>query len=121
MSHRQSHFVWLLLDNKPDARKIALLLTVADPQAIEVFNTFEFSEGEDKDKYDTILEKFSAYCSPQKNVVYETVCSGHGCKSPTKCLIALLRAPELNNECSTEQEIENHVSMVIESLPGVSS
>lgn len=36
------------LDNKPDTRKIALLLTVAGPQATEVFNTFEFPEDEDK-------------------------------------------------------------------------
>lgn len=59
------------LDNKPDARKIALLLTVAGPQAIEVFNTFEFAEAEDKEKYDSVIQKFHAYCSPQKNAVYE--------------------------------------------------
>lgn len=51
------------LDNKPDA--ITLLLTVAGPQAIEVFNMFEFDKDEDKDMSDTILEIFSAYCSPQ--------------------------------------------------------
>lgn len=58
------------LDTKSDTRKIALLLTVAGPQAIEVFNMFEFGKDEDKDKCDTILKKFSAYCSPQKNIVY---------------------------------------------------
>ncbi|KAK7933984.1 hypothetical protein WMY93_004880 [Mugilogobius chulae] len=59
------------LDSKSDARKIALLLTVAGPQAIEVFNTFEFAEAGDRDKYDKVIEKFTAYCSPQKNTVYE--------------------------------------------------
>ena len=38
------------LDSKPDARKIALLLTVAGPQAIEVFNTIEFGADADEDK-----------------------------------------------------------------------
>ncbi|CAK6975876.1 unnamed protein product [Scomber scombrus] len=37
------------LDSKSDARKIALLLTVAGPQAIEVFNTFEFAAPEDRE------------------------------------------------------------------------
>ena len=59
------------LDNKPDARKIALLLTVAGPQAIEVFNTFEFAEPDDRQKYDAVIRKFHAHCSPQKNTVYE--------------------------------------------------
>lgn len=59
------------LDSKPDARKIALLLTVAGPQAIEVFNTFEFEEVGDRNKYDKVVEKFDVHCSPQKNTVYE--------------------------------------------------
>ena len=36
------------LDDKPDARLIALLLTVAGPQAVEVFNTFVFDSEDDK-------------------------------------------------------------------------
>lgn len=60
------------LDSKPDARKIALLLTVAGPQAIEVFNTFEFEDVADRNKYDKVVEKFDAHCSPQKNTVYES-------------------------------------------------
>lgn len=59
------------LDSKSDARKIALLLTVAGPQAIEVFNTFEFAVVTDREKYDKVIEKFTAHCSPQKNTVYE--------------------------------------------------
>ncbi len=59
------------LDSKPDARKIALLLTVAGPRAIEVFNTFEFAAPGDEGKYDKVIEKFQAHCSPRKNTVYE--------------------------------------------------
>lgn len=59
------------LDLKPDARKVALLLTVAGPQAIEVYNTFVYEEGEDRSKLDTVLVKFEAHCSPKKNETYE--------------------------------------------------
>ncbi|XP_041842184.1 uncharacterized protein LOC121640472 [Melanotaenia boesemani] len=56
------------LESKPDARKIALLLTVAGPQ---VFNTFEFDRPGDKQVYEKVMEKFDAHCSPQKSTVYE--------------------------------------------------
>ncbi|KAL7879765.1 hypothetical protein SRHO_G00020190 [Serrasalmus rhombeus] len=59
------------MDNKPGLRRIALLLTVAGPQAIEVFNTFEFATVDDKEDYSKVIEKFEAYCSPKKNIVYE--------------------------------------------------
>ncbi|KAI3354316.1 hypothetical protein L3Q82_018847, partial [Scortum barcoo] len=59
------------LDSEPDARKIALLLTVAGPQAVEVYNTFVYTDGEDKDKFDTIVQKFDEHCSPKKNETLE--------------------------------------------------
>lgn len=59
------------MDNKPGPRKIAILLTVAGPQAMEVFNTFEFERADDKEDYGKVIEKFEAYCSPKKNIVYE--------------------------------------------------
>lgn len=59
------------LDTKPDTRKVALLLTVAGPQAIEVFNTFVFDAPEDKDNLDVVLGKFDAHCTPNKNETYE--------------------------------------------------
>ena len=34
------------MDSKPDKRKIAVLLTVAGPKAIVVFNTLSFTDGE---------------------------------------------------------------------------
>lgn len=59
------------LDNKSDARKIALLLTVAGPQAVEVFNTFVFAERDHKDQFDKVVEKFDDHCSPKKNETFE--------------------------------------------------
>ena len=38
--------------------------------AIEVLNTFQFPEGDEK-KLDKVLEQFERYCNPRKNVVFE--------------------------------------------------
>ncbi|KAI3359278.1 hypothetical protein L3Q82_002793 [Scortum barcoo] len=59
------------LDSKPDARKIALLLTVTGPQEVEVYNMFVYTDGEDKDKFDTVVQKFDEHCSPKKNETLE--------------------------------------------------
>ena len=57
-------------DEKSDERKIALFLTVAGPESIEVFNTLTFTE-EEKGKYDVVVQKFEDYCTPRKNETYE--------------------------------------------------
>ena len=51
-------------------KKIALLLHVARKQAIEVYNTFAFSQ-EEEGVYDSVIAKFDAYCNPKKNETYE--------------------------------------------------
>lgn len=56
--------------NKADKVKIAISLNFAGEDAIEVFNTFQFAEG-DKHKLDKVLEQFEQYCDPRKNVVFE--------------------------------------------------
>ena len=58
------------LDTKTSRQKIALLLHVARKQAIEVYNTFSFTEKEDGD-FDSVIEKFNSYCNPKKNETYE--------------------------------------------------
>ena len=57
-------------DTKPPKQKIALLLHVARKQAIEVYNTFSFT-AEEEGKYESVIEKFNAYCNPKKNETYE--------------------------------------------------
>ena len=60
--------VWV--DQRADERKIAMLLTVAGTDAIEVFNTFVYAQPEDKDKYDEVLKKFDEHCLSKKNERY---------------------------------------------------
>lgn len=59
------------LELKPDTRKVALLLTLAGPQAIEVYNTFVFDAAEDREKMEVVLAKFDAHCTPKKKETYE--------------------------------------------------
>lgn len=56
---------------KPDKLKVALLLNQIGNQALDIYNTFQYVEGESKDNYTDVISKFDAYCQPRKNVVYE--------------------------------------------------
>ena len=47
-------------DEKPSKQKIALILHVTRKQAIEVYNTFAFSE-EEEGVYQSVIGKFGAY------------------------------------------------------------
>ncbi|KAL1268897.1 hypothetical protein QQF64_034260 [Cirrhinus molitorella] len=42
--HFELYMAAIGMDTKADERKVALLLTIAGPQAIEVYNTFVFGE-----------------------------------------------------------------------------
>lgn len=59
------------VDRRAEERKIALLLTIAGAEAIEVFNTFVYNEPDDKDKFDEVLKKFDEHCLSKKNETYE--------------------------------------------------
>ena len=67
-------FEWYLeakdLGKASDARKIAILLTVAGSEARELFSTFTFDEGEEK-KYAAVLGKFEEHCKEAKNETVE--------------------------------------------------
>ena len=55
---------------KSDAQKIALFLTSAGNQAIEVYNTLTLS-ADDMKKYDKIIEAFENHCTPLVNETFE--------------------------------------------------
>ena len=72
-SERQQYEIYLTAsasEKKDDTVKIAILLNFAGEDAIEVFKTFQFPEGEEK-KLGKVLEQFERYCIPRKNVVFE--------------------------------------------------
>ena len=65
------YFTACELVKKDKATQTAILLHAAGPEAQDVYNTFTWAEGEDKDSYEVVLAKFDSYCEPRKNIVYE--------------------------------------------------
>lgn len=52
--------------------RVATLLSVIGEEAVEVFETFEWSDDADKVKIEKVLEKFEKYCIPRANLLFET-------------------------------------------------
>ena len=70
-------------DVAADNVKIAILLTVGGPEAIELYNTLVFVdvdyEGDVADgvlKFNSVVTKFKAHCDPRKNETYERYIQG---------------------------------------------
>ncbi|GBM97684.1 Uncharacterized protein K02A2.6 [Araneus ventricosus] len=58
-------------DKKPDGVKIAILLNLLGDEGTDIFNTFKSENGKSIEKFDDILEMFTNYCIPRRNVVFE--------------------------------------------------
>ena len=59
------------LAGKSEEVQVARLLNAAGPEAQEIHELFTFDAEEDKKDYKKVLKKFSEYCRPKKNVVFE--------------------------------------------------
>ncbi|CAG9827339.1 unnamed protein product [Diabrotica balteata] len=56
---------------KPDHIKIAILLNQLGDEGLKIFNTVEYENVRDEQKYNIVLCKLDTYCSPLKNLIYE--------------------------------------------------
>ena len=79
--------IWYLAavgeDGSEDKKKVAILLTVAGAEAQEVFRTFTYElakaavgnqpavPAETAEQFNTVVRKFTEFCVPRKNVIYE--------------------------------------------------
>ena len=59
------------LDQKPKKVQVARLLNAAGVEAQEIHELFIFANDNEKLDYEVILGKFTNYCRPKKNVIYE--------------------------------------------------
>ncbi|KAK3732947.1 hypothetical protein RRG08_002557 [Elysia crispata] len=59
------------LDRKPKKQQKAILLHTIGPDALELFNTFTFTDEEDTDDIHVIIKKFEAHCTPKRNLIYD--------------------------------------------------
>ncbi|GBL84994.1 Retrovirus-related Pol polyprotein from transposon 17.6 [Araneus ventricosus] len=58
-------------DKKPDGVKIAILLNLLGDEGTDIFNTFKSENRKSIEKFDDVLEMFTNYCIPRRNVVFE--------------------------------------------------
>jgi hypothetical protein len=56
-------------DGKSDKIKTSILLTCIGKQGREIYNTFQFTEGEEM-KFKVVVQMFQDYCSPRKNIMF---------------------------------------------------
>lgn len=69
---KQLYYIYLTAlgsKKKDDTVKIDILLNFPSVDTIEVFNTFQFPDG--NEKVHKVLEQFEQYCMPRKNIVFE--------------------------------------------------
>ena len=55
-------------DNKDDKIKTSMLLTCIGQKSREIYETFTFDSADDQMTLEPVLNKFSEYCNPRKNV-----------------------------------------------------
>ncbi len=60
------------LKDKSDEQKCAILLHCIGEDAIDVFNSFVFTE-EETDKYDILVKRFEDYAIPKRNPTAERI------------------------------------------------
>jgi plasmid maintenance system killer protein len=58
-------------DTKGEEIKSAILLHAVGEEALEIYNTFTWDAAGDERRTNTILEKFTSYCEPKKNLTWE--------------------------------------------------
>ena len=56
---------------KPEDVKVAILLHCIGDEGLEVYNTFQYAEDENKDLLSVNMTKFERYCTPRKNTLFE--------------------------------------------------
>ena len=54
------------MSDNPEQIKVALFLTITGPEALEVYNTFTFTEDE-RGKLQPVIDKFEAQCNHPTN------------------------------------------------------
>ena len=58
-------------ENLPEKTKVAMFLSALGDEGLHIYNTFEFDSDDDRNVYETVKQKFTEYCLPHKNVVFE--------------------------------------------------
>ena len=52
-------------------KRVCTLLSILGEDAVKVFDTFEYGDGESEDSIHDVLNKFEEYCNPRRNTICE--------------------------------------------------
>ena len=56
------------IDEAIDKKRVCTLLSIIE-DAVKVFDTFEYGDGESEDSIQDVLNKFEEYCNPRRNTI----------------------------------------------------
>ena len=59
------------IDDAGAKKRVSTLLSIIGEDAVKVFDTFEYGDGESEDSIQDVLNKFEEYCNPRRNTIYE--------------------------------------------------
>ena len=57
--------------NINDKSASSTLISIIGEDAVKVFDTFEYVDGESEDSINDVINKFEEYCNPRRNTIYE--------------------------------------------------
>ena len=55
------------IDEAGDKKRVCTLLSIIGEDAVKVFDTFVYGDGESEDSIEDVLNKFEEYCNPRRN------------------------------------------------------
>ena len=59
------------IDEAGDKKRVCTLLSIIGEDAVKVFDTFEYWDGESEDSIQDVLNKFEEYYNRRRNTLYE--------------------------------------------------
>ena len=59
------------IDEAGDKKRVCTRVSIIGGDAVKVFDTFEYGDGESEDSIQDVLNKFEKYCNPRRNTIYE--------------------------------------------------
>ena len=98
------------LDDTTESVQVSTFLTCIGPSARRLFNTFQWSSGQDKDVLKDIIDKFDEHCLPQTNVPFERYRFNQRAQQPgEKFDVFLTSLRELALSCEFESQTPDEV------------
>ena len=97
------------VNNKPDATRVATLLSVIGQEAVDLYNSFKWDTAGDDKKFDPVIAKFKGFCTGRKNLNYERFLFGDRAQKAGESVEAFVTALRTQaDECEFgEQKIDS--------------